>query len=452
MQSFRDPDYVERYEDVIFDLETALNTTVGNNAHQKKNGYRFVVDNTGEVTPFDWYNARISVDFKVVLLANGGNIAVNDHNGIVNGSYSFLKHFDIKLNGKKVYDCNDANHAVNIKNLLEYSPSYAEQTASNEFYYLDTTRHPEETRFTKRQVTHRRNAANNADEAGLMLDDVVANYNKGFALRKALLGVSAIVNTEIPLNRYSFFEMLENKLLPNTRVEINFEIESDGNLIWQAGADCRVVITRMQLYVPRITFNSQGQSAYMSQYLKPHKWTYLRENIERSNSSQQRAGHFRISSGISKPRHVFVFIINDANIDAQTVNPFLYNTFSVSTNPRTLSNCHLEVDNGNEYPEIHYTPSTNMTRVFRDVLKYVHKNNEYGEGSLLNISNFKTLFPFLYFDLTKQKMDIKDGTTKLTFKYELSGTTTTPYSIYALTLYEQDVELIQKDGKVILRS
>ena len=117
------------------------------------------------------------------------------------------------------------------------------------------------------------------------------------------------------------------------RIEMNFEIESDGNLIWQAGADCRVVITRMQLYVPRETFNSEGQSSYMSQYLKNHKWTYLRENIERSNSSRQRAGHFRISTGISKPRHVFVFIINDATIDAQTANPFLYNTFSVSTYP-----------------------------------------------------------------------------------------------------------------------
>ena len=61
------------------------------------------------------------------VLSNGGNIAGKDHNGIVNGSYSFLKHLDIKLNGKKVYDCNDANHAVNIKNLLEYSPSYAEK-------------------------------------------------------------------------------------------------------------------------------------------------------------------------------------------------------------------------------------------------------------------------------------------------------------------------------------
>ena len=391
MKSFRDPKYVERYEDVIFDLETALNTTVANNANQKKDCYRFVVDNSGEVTPFDWYNARISLDFKVNLLANGGNITVNDHNGIVNGSYSFLKHFGIKLNGKKVYDCNDANYAVNIKNLLEYSPSYAEKTAYNECFFLDTFRNAEEREFEvsgTNQLAKRR-----------------ATYNKGFALGKALLGTSSTVNTEIPLNRYSFFEMLPNtffEMLPNTRVKINFEIESDGNLIWQAGADCRVVITRMQLYVPRITFNSEGQSSYMSQYLKNHKWTYLRENIERSNSSQQRAGHFRISTGISKPRHVFVFIINDANIDSQTANPFLYNTFSVSTDPRTLSNCHLEVGNGNEYPEILYTPTTDMTRIYRDVLKYDHKNNEYGEGSLLNISNFSALFPFLYFDLIKK--------------------------------------------------
>ena len=37
---------------------------------------------------------------------------------------------------------------------------------------------------------------------------------------------------------------------------------------------------------------------------------------------------------------------------------------------------------------------------------------------------------------------------KLTFRYELSGTTATAYSVYALTLYEQDVELQQRDVKI----
>ena len=55
------------------------------------------------------------INFKVNKTADSGNIAANDHSGIVNGSYSFLKNFDVKLNSKKVYDCNEANHAVKVK-------------------------------------------------------------------------------------------------------------------------------------------------------------------------------------------------------------------------------------------------------------------------------------------------------------------------------------------------
>ena len=71
MESYRNPKYVERLEDVIFELETPLNTVVAHNRSQKKDGYRFVVDNSGEVTPFDWFNARLGVSFKVNKLADG---------------------------------------------------------------------------------------------------------------------------------------------------------------------------------------------------------------------------------------------------------------------------------------------------------------------------------------------------------------------------------------------
>ena len=251
MKSFRNPEYLERYEDVVFDLEQSL-ATPGNNAHQTKTGHRFVADNTGEATPFDWYNARFSVDFKVDQLAAGANIdADGDQMGIVNGSSSLIEKLSILANGRDVYSCNYANHVINIKNLLEFNPSYVESVATNEFYYLDTSRHAERNKYTKRQVTHRRNAANNADDAGLMIDDVEANYNKGFAIRKLSLGNSETVRCEIPLNRYSFFESLEDKLLPNTKIELNIELESDSNLIWRAGGnDCRVILTRFQLFVP----------------------------------------------------------------------------------------------------------------------------------------------------------------------------------------------------------
>lgn len=190
----------------------------------------------------------------------------------------------------------------------------------------------------------------------------------------------------------------------------------------------------------------------MENDLKPYKWSYLNEVVETSNNTKQQTGLFKITIGISKPRHVFIFIINSASIDSQTVNPFLYNTFSISTNPRTLNRCYLEVGNGNEYPELHYKPNIDLSRVYRDVMSYVYANNDFQGGTLLTRSNFESLFPFVYFDLTKQKMDIKDGVTKLTFHYELSGAAATDYNIYAFVLHEKDAEIDQQTGKLLLRA
>ena len=378
MESFRNPKFVQRYEDISFDLTNPLVSELANGAYQKKDGYRFVADNTGEVAPFDWYNARFEADFKLELLADGGNIAANDENGMVNGSYSFIKKIIVKVNGIPVYECGDANHCVNIKNLLEYNRSYAMSIGSNQFFYLDSSRL--------------------ATRAG----------NTGFAARKTDLGVSQTVNTEIPLNRYSFFESLQDELIPNTKFEIEVELESDTNLVWRTGgANCRVVIKKFRLWVPRIIFTPEGESLYLSKYLKPHKWSYLKEEVYSGDETRQITGTFKITSAINRPRHVFVWISNVNDLNSQLQNPFMYNTFGVA-NGRKLASCQLEIGNGNYYPETVYQPSTEMSRIYRDVLKYVHGVNDYNGGTLLNRSNFGDNFSFIYFNLENQKLDIKD--------------------------------------------
>ena len=117
MKSFRNPKYLERYEDVVFDLEQAINVAPANNATQTRNNLKFVVDNSGEVTPFDWYNARIALDFKVQQLdgtdfAIGANVNdddltanrsaqivayQNDQMGIVNGANSFISRLSVLI-------------------------------------------------------------------------------------------------------------------------------------------------------------------------------------------------------------------------------------------------------------------------------------------------------------------------------------------------------------------
>ena len=397
MKSFRARQYLERYEDVVFNTEQQLNINLIDTQYQKREGIKFSVDNTGETTPFDWYNARLSVNFKVDKLADHSAIAAGDVNGTVNGSNTLIKRLSLTANGRRVYDCDYANHCVNFKNLLEYNPSYAKSIGTNKYYFLDTSRHTDVNKYKKRGVEHARNDANNAYTPLPMVDGDNPNYNKGFAARKLLLGASAEVNCEIPLNRYSFFEELQDKLLPNMKIELDIEFDDDKNLIWRGGADdaagtsYRLVIKRLQLFIPRLIFNSEGQKLYMENYLKPYKWTYLNETVTTNNPTLQKSGHFRITNGISKPRNVFVFFINNENINNQVKNPFLYNTFKLSSNDTTLTRCHLEVGNGNDYPDLQYVPTEDTSRVFRDVMKYVNVNSDLQGGTLLNISNFKDL-------------------------------------------------------------
>ena len=86
--------------------------------------------------------------------------------------------------------------------MLEYNPSYAKSVGTNEFFFPATSRHAEERKYSRRDVQHVRNDADNGYEARQMLEGDNANYNKGFAERKLLLGLSTEVNCEIPLNRY----------------------------------------------------------------------------------------------------------------------------------------------------------------------------------------------------------------------------------------------------------
>ena len=129
MKSFRVPQYLERYEDAVFDLEQPLDINPNDGQIQKRESMKIVADNTRETTPFDWYNARLSVDFKVDKLADHTELTLTDGIGMVNGSNTLIKKLSVTANGRQVYDCDYANHCVNIKNLLEYNPFLIHQDA-----------------------------------------------------------------------------------------------------------------------------------------------------------------------------------------------------------------------------------------------------------------------------------------------------------------------------------
>ena len=113
------------------------------------------------------------------------------------------------------------------------SQDYANTSASSEYFYLDT-----------------------GDTTVKDADNV--SYNKGFAIRTALVLAGKTQNSIIPFNKFSF--RLERNLLPPSQIQISPKLTDDATLIYRNnGVDAgKVIVTKLVLWIPRMVFNSYG--------------------------------------------------------------------------------------------------------------------------------------------------------------------------------------------------
>ena len=108
-----------------------------------------------------------------------------------NGGFSFIKRMTAKVDDVIAMDSSDINHAIQVKNILEFSKSYSDTIGQSMSFYPDTSAAADSAEFTADATNHiaKRNAS----------------YNAGFAKRKAQILNGSVVSDYLPLNRYGFF-------------------------------------------------------------------------------------------------------------------------------------------------------------------------------------------------------------------------------------------------------
>ena len=313
IMAFRSPENVQRNELVRFQLESNIRAPA-NATEQQKNGYKFVINDRG--TFFDWFNAFFEVRFKLDLKANGGDNA-DTRTTIINGAHSLIKHMVIKSAGKIIYDTDNLHLVTFAKKLNATS------------------------------------------------DDT----NAGLEARRLLTANINLVDVTIPLNRYSFFEELEGRMLPPMQLNFEIDLTTDVEVLYGAADTFRLVIDQFYLWVPRLEPKDALMSKFISDYQKPSKWKYLREMYQHSEVTRN-SGDFRISASIDKVRHVFVYLQRLKN-NSMTANPYIYDTFKLNAadNNCKLLSCRLEYGNGVFYPERDYDEES-KSRIFSDLINY----------------------------------------------------------------------------------
>ena len=417
--AFRASEYLQRYELVRYQLDDVIRIPA-NGQHQQKTGYKFTINDRSSY--YDWYNAYFEVQFQLQKLADGARYVVADRVAVINGAHSLISHIMIKSAGKIVYDTNNLHKVTFVKNLLEYRDQFGRSVAKNSLWYLDT-------------------------------DGTSAATNTGFQTRKLLMtdaDVMKDVNVIIPLNRYSFFEELENKMLVPMQIQFNIELQNDDELIFKAAGadDGRVVLNRFLLWVPRLIPKDSLFMKFVEDFEKPSTWKYNREMYEVSAPTRS-SGFFQISSSIDNVQHIFIYLQRAKTYNAGQ-NPYLFDTFKLNAadNNSHLTTCRLEYGNGIFYPETEYD-SESKVRIFNDLMSYGFKRNNYNSGTQLNLVNYNSLYPLIYFDLTYQTEKVTRDPKQLIFRYKLSANSTADFNVHAIVLYEETI-VINKIGKELV--
>ena len=430
--NFRHPKFVNRYEYNYYDLETPLNAIVANNATQTKNNYRFEVDNSSEANPIDWYKAYLEIEFTLRTLADS-TVGIAAGTGqearfctTTNGQ-TFIKKIEVECNGITVYNNTRANESANVSSVLKYTKSYADTVGKDQFYFVDSS--------TGTAVPVRTNPL----------------YNEGYGKRKLLTDERAVNNISIPLNLYSYFAAFKNNLHPNIKTNILLTLENDNNIIFRhANAPpSKVIITKLRLWAPKIIFNEVSLKTYLDDYQQPKTWTYQKEHHEIKQSGATNDA-FRISSGIRRPRHVFIWAVPTASYSNQEANIFTFGLNTVGGN-RGFARAQLEINNSIYYPQLELS-SAEESRLYREIMSYSAAYNDVLSGPIIDRTNFKNIFGILYFDLRNQSEDIKDSVVSLTFRYQLTGAPAGNYTLNALVLHEKEIELYTASGKLLIKA
>ena len=309
--------------------------------------------------------------------------------------------------------------------MLKYTKSYADTVGKDQFFFVDSSTGTAEPRSAQ------------------------ALYNEGFGKRKLLTDAAAVNNISIPLNLYSYFAAFKNNLHPNLKTTILLTLENDNNIIFNAGAAAKVIITKLRLWAPKIIFNEDGLKGYLSDYLKPKTWIYQKEHHEIKQSGATNDA-FRISTGIRRPRHVFIWAVPTLSYNNQGANIFTFGLNKVGGD-QGFARAQMEINNSIYYPQLELS-SAEESRLYRELMSYSSAYNDVLSGPIIDRTNFKNLFGVLYFDLRNQSEDIKDSVVALTFRYQLTGNPAGNYTLNALVLHEKEIELYTASGKLLIKA
>jgi hypothetical protein len=299
------------------------------------------------------------------------------------------------------------------KMLMNGCDDYARSIALSTGFVLDTVASANDSPYTTTVVLNGAGGVATAgDRAVTGTASTVSNplYNSGFTLRKALFGLTAGVGASrqrqtfyVPLRQiFSFCDV--SKVIKGCPIRVELVRRSLEEMVYGSGTtDPWFSITKCSLWIPIVQPSLEVLGALETQLSKGLSipWSYNAWRTYASDASQGTERRYTFNSQTDRPLGAFLYC-KIARDTATPVNQKNFNNFAFDHCNATRVSLLI---NGARFPYQNYEPvwgagaTQDTTRVYADLMAYLGKNkSESDTGSLINISNHRSLYSYYYFD------------------------------------------------------
>ena len=277
-------------------------------------------------------------------------------------------------------------------------------------------------------------------------------YNQGFAARRALLMAAD------PRGHFAFYIPFDHifgfgyydKVIYNIKHSLKFTRKSTDNLaIHRANGvpDGKIILSsiawRVPIVKPELSKLVELRELIESKLTIPVGFQARTTDSTVVTQTREFTWRTNVTSGVEKPRWIFVAFQTNKN-ENQEQNPAVFDPSNLATASAKLNN----EDYPAEYIVVNFTTNdyTVPFQMFDNYKKEFFGYNSLVGGTQVNFATYKSLYPIIVFDVSRQNEKLSNGVIDMQLKFKFHDAVPANTMAYVAIISDR-VYHLKSDGK-----
>ncbi|MDW0252271.1 MAG: hypothetical protein QOA17_10775 [Nitrososphaeraceae archaeon] len=373
----------------------------------------------------------------------------NTEIALVNNAMMFLfENISYQIGATVVESISSPGQITTLLGLASYPDDYNTCAGLMSCWSKDTTTNASSRKFNRSPAV----AANAVINAGDFTPSENPNYNQGFAARRALvMGADPRGHFSflIPFDHIFGFGYYE-KVIYNIKHSLKFTRKSTDHLAIHSAdgvPNGKIILSsiawRVPVVKPELSKLVELRELIESKLTIPVGFQARTTDSTVVTQTREFTWRTNVTSGVEKPRWIFVAFQTNRN-ETQQQNPAVFDNVNLATASAKLNNEDYPAENivvnfaTNDY--------TVPFQMFDNYKKEFFGYNSLVGGTQVNFATYKSLYPIIVFDVTRQNEKLSNGVIDMQLKFKFHDAIPANTMAYVAIISDR-VFYLNSDGK-----